>query len=187
MKGETNMSYNYSTDPQSVAGPAGVSPQYTNHAGINANAIKSTGPIEVSSTGSITLVGDIKLTDAVEAVVTTTGLGTTPDLDNNSYQSVTSTSGDIKKYLLETPVAGVRKTILVDANGLGDVYIYASASSAVTAYFGAGTSQNIMQFTTPDQLVVELIGHSTAQWLISGLSTLNNGTTGSLTLNSSNT
>ena len=178
------MSYYGSTDPKTVAGVAGVSQEYTNFNGVNTPAFKSTGTITL--TGNLTLTGDLKITDAVEAVAGATALATSDDLDNISYQSVTSTSGALKKYLLGTPVAGVRKQILVDANGLGDVYIYASASSAVTAYFGANTSQNIMKFTTPDQLVVDLIGYSTAQWLVAALSTLNNGTTGSLTLISTN-
>ena len=75
---------------------------------------------------------------------------------------------------------------MIDALGAGDVYIYASASSAYTAYFGANTSNNVLRCTTPSRLVVDLLGASTAQWLVESISTLNNGTTGTVTIATSN-
>lgn len=184
-----SQSYYSSTDPQSSPGTSGVR-TYTNHNAINSKAFKSTEIQEFYGThnvnGTISLTGTFSLTNNVSAVAGSTTLATTYDLNKTSYQSITSTSGALKKYLLDSPSEGSVKTLLVSAGGAGDVYVYASASSAYTAYFGANTSQNIMKFTTPDSLIVELLGLSTSKWAISNLSTINNGTTGSLSLASSN-
>jgi hypothetical protein len=150
-----------------------------------------TAPV-VSSTGSITLTGDltitgnVDITDAVEAIAGSSVTAATADLDRTSYQAVTSTSGFLKKYLLDSPVDGAIKRILINNAGAGDVYIYASASSAGTAYFGANTSGNIIALTSPSCLYFELLGVSTSKWILTRLSTLNNGTTGTLAITSTN-
>jgi hypothetical protein len=187
--------YISSTDPQSAANAPAQT--YSNFNGINCPVIKSTGTFDLTGTPTITgdlaltgafvQTGDFNLIDAVEAVAGATDpLATSADLDNVSYQAVTSTSGALKKYLLDAPAAGARKTVLCNAAGLGDVYVYASASSAYTAHFGANTSGNIMSFTTCNTIIVNLLGASTAKWLVESVSTLNNGTTGTLVITSSN-
>ena len=146
---------------------------YSHHNGINATMLKTTG--------------DLKVVNPPVLVVGTTVTPTVYNLDNVSYQAVTSTSGALKKYLLQTPVAGARKTILCNPLGAGDVYLYASATASRTVHFGSNTSENIMGMTTCENILVNLIGASSKQWLIESISTLNNGTTGKPILRDTNT
>ena len=135
-------------------------------------------------TGNLSVTGNFSVTDAVAAVVGGTSVPDTADLSNSAYQSVASTSDCIKKYLLATPVAGVRKKLLCTlAQSSAPVYVYASASSAYTAHFGANTSGNLLTLQS-NYLLVELVGQSTARWLVSSVSTYNS--TGTIAIASSN-
>lgn len=136
-------------------------------------------------TGNLSVTGDFLLVDAPLSVVGGTSTPDVADLPNNTYQSIASTSDCIKKYLLATPVNGAVKRILcTKAQSTSPVYVYASASSAYTAYFGANTSGNILILES-NCLPFTLVGVSTAQWLITNVSTYN--TTGDVTIASSNT
>lgn len=176
--------YYGSTDPQTVASAAGIPAQtYTNFNGINSPVILSTG--------SITLTGDLSIIDA-PASITGTTIGATPtSIPNVGYTVMAAgSSAAVVRGILDAPVAGAVKTILF----LGDTTVptvttvLASNTSAVTAYFGGNTSSNQLQAGAAySKLMITLIGQSTAQWLIASMTTLNNISTGTITVNSSNT
>jgi hypothetical protein len=143
------------------------------------------------STGSFTLTGDMSIIDAPAAVTgTTIGVAGTA-IPNTGYSVISAgSSAAVVRGLLDAPVAGAIKTVLF----LGDTtiptvsYLLASNTSAVTAYFGGNTSSNQLQAGAAfSKLLVTLVGQSTAQWLITSISTLNNISTGTISVNSSNT
>lgn len=136
-------------------------------------------------TGNLSVTGNFSVVDAVQAVVGGTSVPDAADLTNNTYQSVSSTSDAIKKYLLSAPVAGtVKKLLCTKAQSTSPVYVYASASSAYTAYFGGNTSGNILTIES-NYLSLELTAQSSMQWLITNVSTYNS--TGTIAIASSNT
>lgn len=185
MKGSEYMAYYGSTDPKTVAGPAGVANEYTDFNAINSPTINSTGTFDLTGdatiTGDATVTGDAAITGAInhtEGVTAQTVVGTcatpaTANITNVGFSILSSSSGDINRYLLAAPTIGARKKIMFNT-GLTTAniaYVYACASSLTTVLIGTASSGSIAVKSCGVSPMISLYGLSTSRWIVESYST----------------
>jgi hypothetical protein len=87
-------------------------------------------------------------------------------ISNYGITRITSTGGN---YVLDAPVEGVRKTIMVtDATTGTNHVVYGSTDGAATVTFDAG-SNTILTFQATVDCVVDLVGVSSTRWVITNV------------------
>lgn len=96
--------------------------------------------------------------DVVQALTST---GTA--VNRHGVTTITASGSGTQTFGLQSPVKGVRKTILVDLNSTADVAV--ALNSTTTTFYG--TTANLATFSTGVGVkALELVGLSTSSWAV---------------------
>jgi hypothetical protein len=108
--------------------------------------------------------------EVVNITTGTTGAGTAPSMPNYGVSVISATSSEV--FVLQAPVAGVRKTLAFAGNSTANnaVVRLSTTSGVVTFFNGTSTGQTILTCaaarSTASCQVVELLGMNTTSWMI---------------------
>jgi hypothetical protein len=99
-----------------------------------------------------------------------TGAGAAPSLPNYGVSVISATSSEV--FVLQTPVAGCRKTLCFAGNSTANnaVVRLSTATGVVSFFNGTSTGQTIITCaaarSTASCQVVEMIGVNSTSWMI---------------------
>jgi hypothetical protein len=108
--------------------------------------------------------------EVVNITTGTTGAGTAPSIPNYGVSVISATSSEV--FVLQAPVAGVRKTLAFSGNSTANnaVVRLSTATGVVTFFNGTSTGATILTCaaarSTASCQVVELIGMNSTSWMI---------------------
>jgi hypothetical protein len=108
--------------------------------------------------------------EVINITTGSTGAGTAPSMPNWGVSVVSATSSEV--FVLQAPVAGVRKTICFAGNSTANnaVVRLSTATGVVSFFNGASTGQTIITCaaarSTASCQVVELLGMNSTSWMI---------------------
>jgi hypothetical protein len=108
--------------------------------------------------------------EVINITTGSTGAGTAPSMPNWGVSVVSATSSEV--FVLQAPVAGVRKTICFAGNSTANnaVVRLSTATGVVSFFNGASTGQTIITCaaarSTASCQVVEMIGVNSTSWMI---------------------
>lgn len=145
----------------------------TGFQGVNSPSIRSTGAM--SLTGDFALTGELNHIEGVSAqtVVGTCATPATANVSNSGFSILSSSSGDINRYLMEAPTPGARKKIMFNC-GLSTAniaYLFMCSSDNTNVLVGSATSGNIAIRSCGVSPMITLYGLSTSRWIVESIST----------------
>jgi hypothetical protein len=107
---------------------------------------------------------------AIQVTTGSTGAGAAPSLPNYGVSVISATSSEV--FVLQAPIAGVRKTICFAGNSTANnaVVRLSTATGVVSFFNGTSTGQTIITCaaarSTASCQVVELLGMNSTSWMI---------------------
>lgn len=144
---------------------------------ITSNTIASSSAVlgDISSTGNITLAGNFKHAEnwTAQVIVGTCATPASDNIPRSGYYYLSSSSGDINRYLLQSPTRGSRVTLefncgLTTAN---IAYVFACSTDGTNVIIGTASSGQIGIASCGVNPHVTLLGVSTGRWIIQSQST----------------
>lgn len=115
-----------------------------------------------------TLVGVKDVKKAIQDLTTAT-TGTAVPAHGVSRQTATGSSQGPTQHLLDAPIPGVSKILALDSSSTGSHQFLTTAAGAAVRNTTAGTTSGVINLLGPASFV-ELIGVTTALWLVKALS-----------------
>jgi hypothetical protein len=129
--------------------------------GVNTLGIQLTGPMNhTEATSNQTIVGTCATPSAA-------------NVPNLGFSILSSSSGDINRYLMEAPTVGARKQVMFNC-GLTTAnvaYLYVCSTAGTDVLVGTASCGNIAIKSCGVSPMISLYGLSTSRWIVESIST----------------